>query len=193
MTGHTTSVDDCYIHGTGTFPHRDGCKCEKCVPPSNPNLTPDECNALRDMLKYAWGEHGKSQRGYFSPGGWAGHTLQKLLERAEATPDKTFARQPGDCEHARASIECPDCGIDFIGTLMVPARHTLDCDMVKHPNCTHCNCGSSIDPDSSWHAHQSPQASVPAIGAPTGPAAPCSQLEPARELSASEAASFGQP
>lgn len=25
------------------------------------------------------------------------------------------------------------------------ARHTLDCDMVKHPNCTRCNCGSSID------------------------------------------------
>ena len=26
-----------------------------------------------------------------------------------------------------------------------PARHTLDCDMVKHPNCTQCNCGSSVD------------------------------------------------
>jgi hypothetical protein len=25
------------------------------------------------------------------------------------------------------------------------ARHTLDCDMVMHPNCTRCNCGSSID------------------------------------------------
>lgn len=28
------------------------------------------------------------------------------------------------------------------------ARHTLDCDMVKHPNCTRCNCGSSIDTES---------------------------------------------
>lgn len=24
-----------------------------------------------------------------------------------------------------------------------PARHTLECDMVKHPNCTRCSCGSS--------------------------------------------------
>lgn len=82
---------------------------------------------------------------------------------------ETFARQPGDCEHERASVKCPDCGIDFIGTLMVSARHTLDCAMVKHPNCTRCNCGSSVDPNSSWHARQSPPAGVPATGAPTGP------------------------
>lgn len=25
------------------------------------------------------------------------------------------------------------------------ARHLLSCAMVKHPNCTHCDCGSSID------------------------------------------------
>lgn len=53
-------------------------------------------------------------------------------------------------------------------------RHTLDCDMVKHPNCTRCNCGSSVDPDSLEHVRQSPQPSVPAIGAPAGAAAPSS-------------------
>lgn len=26
-----------------------------------------------------------------------------------------FVRQPGNCGHERASIKCPDCGIDFIG------------------------------------------------------------------------------
>jgi len=51
-------------------------------------------------------------------------------------------------------------------------RHTLDCDMVKHPNCTRCNCGSSIDPHYLEHVRQSPQGSVPAIGAPTALAAP---------------------
>jgi hypothetical protein len=51
-------------------------------------------------------------------------------------------------------------------------RHTLDCDMVHRPNCTHCNCGSSIDPHYLEHVRQSPQGSVPAIGAPTAPAAP---------------------
>jgi hypothetical protein len=102
--------------------------------------------------------------------------LRQAIELLGA--DETFARQPGDCEHERASVKCPDCGIDFIGTLMVPARHTLDCDMVKHSNCTQCNCGSSVDPNSSWHARQSPQGSVPAIGAPTAPAAPGSPEEP---------------
>ena len=30
-------------------------------------------------------------------------------------------------------------------------RHTLDCAMVKHPNCTRCDCGSPIDPN--YRAH----------------------------------------
>lgn len=25
-------ADDCYIHGPGTFPHSDGCRCSKCSP-----------------------------------------------------------------------------------------------------------------------------------------------------------------
>ena len=49
---------------------------------SNPLLTPEEQAALASILTYAKNEHGKSQGGSFSPGGWAGYTLAKLLERS---------------------------------------------------------------------------------------------------------------
>lgn len=62
-------------------------------------------------------------------------------------------------------------------TEYIEARHTLDCDMVKHPNCTRCNCGSSIDPNYREAGGQSPQASAPAIGVSAGPAAPGSSKE----------------
>jgi hypothetical protein len=50
-------------------------------------LTPNEIKALASMLEYAQGEHGKSQGGYFSAGGWCGHTLQMLLDRARVAPE----------------------------------------------------------------------------------------------------------
>lgn len=51
-------------------------------------------------------------------------------------------------------------------------RHLIGCKMVKYPNCTECDCGSSIDQNYSQCQRQSPQGSVLAIEAPTVPAAP---------------------
>jgi hypothetical protein len=54
--------------------------------------------------------------------------------------------------------------------------------MVKHPNCTQCDCGSFIDPNYPQHQRQSPPGSVPAIGAPTALAALGSPEKAMQEL-----------
>lgn len=51
------------------------------------------------------------------------------------------------CEAAHAENEQLRSKVARLSSQSEPeARHTLDCDMVKHPNCTRCNCGSSVDP-----------------------------------------------
>lgn len=45
----------------------------------------------------------------------AAETISNLRADAErhSCRDETYERQPIDCPHERASIKCPDCGIDF--------------------------------------------------------------------------------
>lgn len=58
----------------------------------------------------------------------------------------------GDVFHLNACEDPPDhCGkCGKVLTIKQPSpavRHTLDCDMVKHPNCTRCSCGSGLVTD----------------------------------------------
>lgn len=55
-------------------------------------LTRDEQRALREMLAYAEAQHGKSQQGYYSRGGWSGYTLWQLLERTE-NPERALREE----------------------------------------------------------------------------------------------------
>lgn len=124
---------------------------------------------------------------------WLAETWQMIEECAAATKGDrrrtVVSLSPGGCAALVAERDAHETlqGDSF------PARHTLDCDMVKHPNCTACNCGSSVDSYTWSTCAQSPQGGVPAKGVPSGPAAlgePASPLAcrycPARFMTAWE-------
>lgn len=76
--------------------------------------------ALRQTIDYCQGEHGKSQQGYFSAGGWAGEQLRSLLaelENENATDVTPVASsqpsQPGD--NGMASVRPEDSTGDSDG------------------------------------------------------------------------------
>lgn len=83
--------------------------------------------------------------------GWNCHLFGLLRRAAQPPPvsqvcstcagtgevDETLGGEHFSNPHA----PCPDCD----GAAEEPeARHLLSCDMVTHPNCTRCSCGSSI-------------------------------------------------
>jgi hypothetical protein len=63
-------------------------------------------------------------------------------------PVETFARQPGDCKHERASVKCPDCGIDFVGEMtQMPTAYKPNCEGGTGGPCTQLDCEVCWDDD----------------------------------------------
>lgn len=91
---HINSDGDVYIHGPGTFPHSEGCRCERCSPPKakapagpfydTPIEHPDYCH-----------EHG-------------GHLVgSPACELARERASKKASCEP--CKHGNAHGQCQHC------------------------------------------------------------------------------------
>lgn len=70
--------------------------------------------------------------------------LEWVLERFENCG--RIAREKDDPADRDSWLEDADYFRQILAILAEP-RHTLSCDMAKHPNCTRCNCGSQVTVD----------------------------------------------
>jgi hypothetical protein len=120
------------------------------------------------------------------------------LTRVHESDERIIQQQEGEIARLRNIVNlCPVCCgtcADMPTSEPSEPRHTLDCDMVKHPCCTNCNCGSSVDTNIREPPAQSPQDGVPAKGVPSSSAAPgSSAVEPTERPSRPEAPPCDHP